>query len=100
MKVGCPDDDTHAALTDDPVDAELTREYSSHRNHRSRVSHTIHHSPNGSTTWPWNRARSRQVPAATRAPFARLEDLGDRSTQASWRRTPAGRAPGCSPGGP
>jgi hypothetical protein len=34
------DDHAHPTLTDDPVDAELTREYSSHRNHRSSVSHT------------------------------------------------------------
>jgi hypothetical protein len=57
MKVSGADDDTHTALTDDPVDAELTREYSTHRNHSSRVSHTVCHSPDGSTTWRWGASR-------------------------------------------
>src|SRR6185436_12513076 len=90
MQVGGTDDDTHASLTDDPVDAELTREYSSHRNHRSRVSHTFRHSPDESTTWSSNRARRakcRQRLAASRRGHCDSRIFTTGRLTPAWRRT-------------
>src|SRR5262245_28450057 len=106
MKVSGADDDAHASLPDDSVDAELTREYSSHRNHRSRVSHTIRHSLDESTTWPrialdadlprvavgtWprNHCASRIATTGRLTPSWRRRSAGC----ASWSRTTGPRSP-------
>src|SRR6185503_3092865 len=95
MKVRGADDDAHTSLPDDSVDAELTREYSSHRNHRSRVSHTILHSPDESTTWPritLDAAKYRQPHAAAPRNHCASRIATTGRLTPSWRRRSPGSA--------